>query len=286
MSLTAEPPRLPTVRVASEPYSAPVQRGDTVVSHRREPAGAGPGAPPAPDFVQPPPIGPGRPRRWFLRPGWIAALTALILIAAGAGTWALVKGGGSGSHPRSMTTSSMHVKLRPSALMSALTLANASGGAKGLLPPSSCHQQSATMVTCTTPAPGIGGVVFQTYPSLTALYAAYTAQVTSLNSGGFKANFNDCGLEMIFGEVAWNHNFRHPKTYSIAQMSAGMVPDAQAAGRVFCNYANGQETFVWTQNAGHLLGYVSGPVHEDVWIWWLNIHHNIGFASSPMNMHM
>ena len=58
--------------------------------------------------------------------------------------------------------------------MAALTLANQSGGAKGLLPPSTCKQQSATMVTCTAPAPGITQVTFRTYPSLTALYAAYT----------------------------------------------------------------------------------------------------------------
>jgi hypothetical protein len=62
------------------------------------------------------------------------------------------------------------------------------------------------------------------------------------------------------------------------------LTDAQASGRVFCNLVNGQESFAWTQNSGHLLAVVAGPVHEDVWNWWLNIHHNIGFASTPMNM--
>jgi hypothetical protein len=42
-------------------------------------------------------------------------------------------------------------------------------------------------------------------------------------------------------------------------MSAGMVSDAQAAGRVFCGFGSGLETFVWTQDDGHLLGYVAGP---------------------------
>jgi len=172
----------------------------------------------------------------------------------------------------------------PSALMSALILANESGGAKGLLPPSSCKQASATMVTCTAPAPGIGAVIFRTFGSLPALYAAYTAQVQALNSGKFQANFQDCGLDQTFGEVGWNHMFQHPKTYTVAQMSAGMVTDAQAAGRVFCNFNNAQENFVWTQDDGHLLGYVAGPVHEDVWNWWVGVHHNIGFAGSPMNM--
>jgi len=209
----------------------------------------------------------------------------VVLIAAGAGTWALVRG--STAHSGAMAMSSMSAKPKakpPSPLMAALTLANESGGAKGLLPPSTCRQQSTTMVTCTAPAPGISAVTFRTYPSLAALYAAYTAQVTSLNAGGFKQNFNDCGLNETFGEVGWNHMFQHPKTYTVAQMSAGMVTDAQAAGRVFCTFSNAQEDFVWTQGDGHLLGYVAGPVHEDVWNWWVAVHHNIGFAGMPMNM--
>jgi serine/threonine protein kinase len=285
-----QPPSLPTARPAPEPQPVPVRRGDTLASHRRQADVPTSVVPPQPDYGQPPPARPGPPRRWYRQPGWIAALTALVLIAAGAGTWALVRGGGSGGHPQSMSTasmSSMSVKLKPkppSALMNALTLANESGGAKGLLPPSSCKAQSATMVTCTAPVPGINGVVFRTFPSLPALYAAYTAQVTSLNSGTFKANFNDCEINQTLGEVGWNHMFQHPKTYSIAQMSAGMVTDAQAAGRVFCNFNSGAENFVWTQDDGHLLGWVSGPVHEDVWNWWVGVHHNIGFAGSPMNM--
>jgi hypothetical protein len=169
----------------------------------------------------------------------------------------------------------------PSALMSALALANESGLAKGLLPPSTCKQQSATVVNCAAPAPGISGVTFQTYPSLTALYAAYTAQVKAQNSGNFQANFHDCNISQTYGEAGWNHMFKHPKTYSVAQMSAGMIADAQAAGRVFCTFNQGQEDFIWTQDDGHLLGYVAGPVHEDVWNWWYAVHHNIGFAGAP-----
>jgi serine/threonine-protein kinase len=276
-----EPPTR-AVPVGAQAASAP--RGDTVISHRRQPRdGAGEAG--GPDGGQAPP---GRPRRrrWFTRPGWMAALTALVLIAAGAGTWALVAGG-SKAHSGTMvmeSTSAKPTAKPPSALMAALKLANESGGAKGLLPPSTCKQQSATMVTCTAPAPGVSAAVFRTFPSLTALYAAYTAQVTSLNSGKFQTNFNDCGLDQTFGEVGWNHMFQHPKTYSVAQMSAGMVTDAQAAGRVFCTFTNAQENFVWTQDDGHLLGFVSGPVHEDVWNWWVGVHHNIGFAGMSMNM--
>ena len=276
-----EPGRSP----APEPQAEQARQGGTIVSHRRAASEPPPPGPPgASDGRQPPPGQPKR-RRWFARPGWIAALTAVVLVAAGAGTWALVRG--STAHSGAMAMSSMSAKPKakpPSPLMAALTLANESGGAKGLLPPSTCRQQSTTMVTCTAPAPGISAVTFRTYPSLAALYAAYTAQVTSLNAGGFKQNFNDCGLNETFGEVGWNHMFQHPKTYTVAQMSAGMVTDAQAAGRVFCTFSNAQEDFVWTQGDGHLLGYVAGPVHEDVWNWWVAVHHNIGFAGSPMNM--
>ncbi len=140
------------------------------------------------------------------------------------------------------------------------------------------------MVTCTTPAPGINGVVFQTYPSLTTLYAAYIAKVESLNSSQFRENFNDCGLQETNGEVGWNHEFQHPKTYTVAQMSSGQVTDNQAAGRVSCNFTQGQQYIAWTQDDGHLLAYVSGPVHEDVWNWWVAIHHNIGIGATPMHM--
>jgi serine/threonine-protein kinase len=270
------------------------RQGDTVISHRR--VAGEPPTPPPPGAAdpRPPASGPpasGRPgprRRWFARPGWIAALTALVLVAAGLGTWALVSGG-SKAHAGAMSMSSMSASAKPkakppSALMAALTLANESGGAKGLIPPSTCKQQGATMVTCTAPAPGISAVTFRTYPSLAALYAAYTAQVKGLNSGKFQANFQDCGLNQTLGEVAWNHMFQHPKTYTVEQMTMGTVTDAQAAGRVFCTFANAQENFVWTQDDGHMLGYAAGPVHEDVWNWWVGVHHNIGFAGAPMNM--
>jgi hypothetical protein len=263
----------------------------------RTPAGDAKGSPPwwesavppgqdGPAGGQQPPAGPGgagRHRRGLARPRWLAVLAALILAVAGVGTWALVRGSGSHGHTTSMQSMAPK-KPQVSALMTALALANKRGDAKGELPPSACHQQGTTKVVCITPAPGINGVVFQTYPSLSTLYDAYTAQVRTLNNGQFKANFADCGLHATFGEVGWNHMFQHPKTYSIQQMSSGMVTDSQAAGRVFCNFNNGQENMVWVQDSGRLLGYVSGAVHEDVWTWWVAVHHNIGFASAPMHM--
>jgi hypothetical protein len=253
-----------------------------MTSHRGQASGVRPGESGEPDGYQGPRARPW-PQNRFLGPRWLAALAVLILVAVGAGTWALLSG--SGSHKTTVTPpTSVSPTQQVNALVNALILANESGAAKGLLPPATCAQHSATMVTCTAPAPGITEAVFQTYPSLTALYAAYTAQVMSLNSGKFQANFQDCGLGQTFGEVGWNHQFQHPKNYSVAQMSAGMVTDDQAAGRVFCTFSDGQEYFAWTQDDGHLLAVADGPVHEDVWNWWVAVHHNIGLGGLPMHM--
>jgi hypothetical protein len=276
--------------------------GGTFTSDRRDYGPAGPGEPGQPAGAPPPgqpagapppgqPAGapPGRPRgpRWYRQPRWIAVLAALVLVVAGLGTWASL--GGPGSHAKGATTMpsmSAKAKHKPaaSALMTALVLANKSGDATGKLPASSCKQDSPTHVTCTGPAAGVSGVVFATYPSLKALYAAYTARVTALNSNQFKQNFSDCGAQGTYGEAGWNHLFQHTKAYSVDQMTMGMVKDDQAAGRVFCNYTQGLEYMIWTQNDGHLMGYVAGPVHTSVWDWWVAVHHNIGIGAAPMNM--
>jgi serine/threonine protein kinase len=265
--------------------SGPGHSGGTIASHRREYGIGGPGEPGQPAGVPPSPGGPRGPE-WYRRPRWIAVLAAVILVVAGVSTWVGVSG--SGSHATATVKMSTTPKPKPTAgpLMNALALANTSGDATGKLPPSSCKQDSQAHVTCTAPAAGISGVVFQTYPSLTALYAAYRSKITSLNSNQFKQNFNDCGSEATFGEVGWNHLFQHTKKFTVDQMTMGTVRDDQAAGRVFCNYTQGLEYMVWTQNDGHLMGYVAGPVHTDVWDWWVAVHHNIGIGGSPMNMNM
>jgi len=247
------------------------------------PAAASPSWPGQPGAGQPgggPPASP-----WYRPPRWIAALAAVILVAAGLGTWAVLSG--SGSHAKGATAMpSMSAKPKPaaSALMNALILANRSGDATGKLPPSTCKQDTPTKVACTGPAAGVSGVVFQTYPSLTALYAAYQARVSALNSSQFKQNFSDCGAQVTYGEVSWNHLFQHTRSYTVGQMTIGMVKDDQAAGRVFCNYTQGLEYMVWTQNDGRLMGYVAGPVHTNVWDWWVAVHHNIGIGGAPMHM--
>ena len=208
------------------------------------------------------------------------------MLIAGLGIWAGLSGGSSG-HPNASATMSHKPKPKPTtgALMNAVTLANRSLDAKGLLPPSACKQDSLTHVTCTAPALSITGAVFQTYPNLKALYAAYTAKVSSVDSNQFKQNFNDCGSQKTYGEVGWNHLYQHTRNYTVAQMTMGMVKDDQAAGRVFCNFSNGLEYMVWTNNDSLMMGYVAGPVHGDVWTWWVAVHHDLNIGGS-MNMNM
>ena len=232
---------------------------------------------------------PGQPKgpRWYRQPRWLAALAAVIVLLAGVGTWGGLSGSGSRAGASTMPSMSPKPKPKPatSALMNAIILTNKSAHAQGLLPPSTCKQASATHVTCTAPAAGISGVVFQTYPDQKALYAAYTAEVSSLNAGTFRQDFADCGSQATYGEVGWNHLYQHTRKYTVDQMTMGMVTDDQAAGRVFCNFTQGLEYMVWTNNDSHLMGYVAGAVHADVWNWWVAVHHDLSLGG-PMNMLM
>ncbi len=263
------------------PPSGPRPSGGTLASHRREPGAPDPGGP-GQQAGAPPPAGPREPR-WYRRPRWIAVLAAVVLVLAGLGTWAGLSG--LGSHAKAMPSMSPKPKPTPNPLMAALALTNESSDATGKLPPSTCKQAGSSTVRCTAPAPGISGVVFQTFSNQQALYTAYEAKVASLTSNHqFKQNFADCGSQVTYGEIGWNHLFKHTPKYTVDQMILGQVTDDQAAGRVFCNYTQGLEYMVWTQNDGHLMGFVAGRVHADVWDWWVSIHHNIGIGGSPMNM--
>jgi hypothetical protein len=185
-----------------------------------------------------------------------------------------------------MSSSPAGPRMPVSPLLAALKLANESPEAKGQLPPSSCRQQAATAVTCTAPVPGITVATFRTYPSLHALYAAYIAAVKQLNSGRFQPNVQDCEAQQNAGETSWNHNYKHTSRYSVPQLESGTLNAAtQAAGRVFCAYVGGEEYFAWTEDDGHLLASVYGPVHLFVWNWWVAIHHNIGLGAPAMQMH-
>ncbi|HEU5420363.1 MAG TPA: hypothetical protein VFV41_21930, partial [Streptosporangiaceae bacterium] len=265
--------------------------GGTIASHRRQYAGpdqggpgqqAGPGLPSAGPPAGPPP----REPRWYRQPRWIAVLAAVGMVLVGLGVWAGLNGPGS-HHNAAPPSASPEAKPKTSALMAALILANKSADAAGKLPPSTCKQGVPTVVTCSAPAAGITAAIFQTFPNQQALYAAYTAKVAALSPGDkFKQNFADCESQITYGETGWNHLFHHTPKYTVDQMIMNKVTDDQAAGRVFCNYTQGLEYMVWTQNDGHLMGYVAGPVHTDVWDWWVKVHHNIGIGGAPMDMQM
>jgi len=293
-SAPATPPTDPSAYYAPPPTAAQPSgsrhSGGTLASHRRQyvvPDQGGPGQQPGPGLTSAgPPAGPPpREPRWYRQPRWIAVLAAVGLLLVGLGTWAGLKG--SGSHHNAAPAVSHKPKPKPSALMAALILANKSPDAAGRLPAATCKQGVPAVVTCTAPYGGITAAIFQTFPSQQALYTAYTAKVAALSPGGtFKENFADCESQLTYGETSWNHQFHHTPKYTVSQMIKGQVTDDQAAGRVFCTYTQGLEYMIWTQNDGHLLGYVAGPVHTDVWDWWVRVHHNIGIGGSPMDMQM
>ena len=98
-----EPMPGPAVHAATGPPPEVAHSGDTIVSHRRYADQAPPAQTGKPDGHRAPPRRPGPPPRWFRQPRWIAALTALVLVAAGLGIWAGLSGG-SGSHPLARPT--------------------------------------------------------------------------------------------------------------------------------------------------------------------------------------
>jgi serine/threonine protein kinase len=213
---------------------------------------------------------------------WIAALGALVLvIAAGVGGW-LALHGNSGASPSGTPSSPAMGSNSP--LMQALVQTNRNNEAKGQLPPSTCHAQGMTQVTCSNPAQSITSATFRTYPSLTALYQAYVTKVKSLSSGHFQPNVGNCSTRRNSGEVSWNHQFQHPRNFSIKQSESGMLDkDTQAAGRVFCTITN-LYNLVWTQNDRLLLGWLSATDHQSGFNWWVAIHHNIPLGSGTMHM--
>ena len=278
-----ESERVPSAVPSGGGWPSPVDRGSSPPVDRVAPSGGG--APP-PDWAPTTRSSrPRQPRRWR----WLAA-AAVVVVALAGGAVALALSGGdsnasSHDHVAGHTGKSSMAKAParpPNQIIQALTVANESADAKGLIPPQSCKPMSATIVSCTHPHFGADSVRIQTYPSTTALYSAYVSEVKSVSGAPFQANFNDCNPDQTNGEVSWNHAHQHPKIYSIQQIEMGDVTDNQAAGRVFCTFANSELNIVWTQDDGHMLGVVSGAPHLNTWYWWYNVHHNIDLTGSGM----
>ena len=196
-----EPPDVP---FAGTRFARSPENGTTLP--RRQAAAAPPaGAGDSDDWPprrEPRRRGPGRFR-------WLGVVAAVVLLVGGGSAAYAAMHGGNGAKPKpgvpttraragSPTGSAMAKgtgsrQAETSTLMSVLTQADHSSIATGLVPPSSCKQQSATLVTCTNPAPPIATATFTTYPTLTAMSAACETAVKSLTAGQFKENFNDCG---------------------------------------------------------------------------------------------
>lgn len=156
--------------------------------------------------------------------------------------------------------------------------------AKGMLPLSSCKLTNPTQVTCLQPAPAVDVVIFRSYPSLKALYAAYEARVSQIAQGPFRANYGNCTETMTSGEVGWNHDFKHPSMYPMRDFTSGRITDDQAAGRVYCTFENSDLYLVWTQDDGRVLGELSGAPHVDAYVWWRQVHHSLVMPGSPNMM--
>jgi Protein kinase domain len=248
----------------------------------------------------PPPVPPTRSGGGFGGRGLIAAgvavavVVALLIVVLGGGgsphngtTHAAASSGGMSHSTTSKSSSSIKKKMPVSnPILQTLQVTNESRTAKHLLPPASCTAQGASAVICTRPAFGATAVRFQTYQSLDELYHAYVAAIKRVAPGAFHANFGDCTEGQTDGEVSWNHNYQHPRHFSLEQSRSGHLTDDQAAGRVFCTFTNSLLFIVWTQNDGRLLGVLSGAPHANTWDWWKGVHHSIDLPGSPSGMSM
>jgi hypothetical protein len=154
--------------------------------------------------------------------GFIVAILVPVAIVA----WALLHVGRSASPARLVAGKHGHkatpqmrktVSHTQNPILEAVAGANVSMTARGLLPPSTCMVMDSSMVTCTQPTRAVQSVTFRTYPSLSALYAAYMARAGALAQSQFRANFGDCSEGMTNGEVSWNHDFKHPRNYPVSQ---------------------------------------------------------------------
>lgn len=232
-----------------------------------------------------------------IRRSVLVALAIAFLIPVAVAVWALSQLGGSKSTTRTVaatsgartpthqaTPTASHAQAQPS-LLSSVTAVNGSMFAQGMMPPSACRAMSPTMVSCTQPVQAVNTVTFRTYASLKALYSGYMSRVMALSAGKFHTNYGNCTEVLTSGERSWNHNVSHPIQYAFSLFPAGRITDDQAAGRLFCTFANDQLHLVWTQNDGRLLGELSGAPHYDAYVWWRQVHHEITVpGSSAMNM--
>lgn len=145
------------------------------------------------------------------------------------------------------------------------------------LPGTSC-QAGADAVTCSNPAPNIRTVVLTPYQTPAELYAAYAAEVEGLSGEPIQENTGNCSNSESEGEVGWNLDKAHTVDFSVAQqVSGGLDPASESAGRMFCTDSQKVMTLVWTQDPG-LLVTVTGQPSELVVTWWSDLHLQLACA--------
>jgi hypothetical protein len=195
-----------------------------------------------------------------------------------------------GAVSSSAPTSSSTASVTPSpggadnAILTGLSRANDTSEARGLIPPRSCKAVRDTFVTCTHPSTFVSTASFTTYPSLRSVYSAYEATARRLSGRPFAANRGDCNRRQSSGEVSWNHDYEHPRSYSVAQLvSDKLSPSTEAAGRLFCTLDAKGFHIVWVQNDGRLLGTVEGSPHTDAFLWWRSVHHSLSLSGTDMS---
>jgi hypothetical protein len=179
----------------------------------------------------------------------------------------------------------------PTTLAGVLADANRCSVPRFLIPAVKCRPVTSTtrgeqVISCSSPAPHVAQVTFRTYPTLAALYGAYTSSVSSLDgTGAVTQNTRaSCGATgAYYAEAGWNHQEVHPRQYTVAEMRAGRVPQLSAMGRLACFSHGSLHYLVWTTDVGRMLAVVTGSGSPgDVYHWWASLHHVIIFPGTEM----
>ncbi len=179
----------------------------------------------------------------------------------------------------------------PTTLAAVLADADSCSVPRALVPAVKCEPGTPTtpgeqVITCSAPAQHIVQVTFRTYPTLAALYGAYTSSVSSLDvTGAVTQNTTaSCGATGApYAEAGWNHQELHPRQYTVAEMAAGKVPQLSAMGRLAC-FSQGQwQYLVWTTDVGRMLAVATATGSPGgVYNWWASLHHVIIFPGTEM----
>ena len=172
----------------------------------------------------------------------------------------------------------------PTTLQGVLAEANLCSTPQGDIPPSTCKAANSTSITCTSPVKGIASVTFTTYTSTSALYSAYSGQITLLNGSYSEDTKTRCGTNIgTYSETGWNHLELHPTNYHSQQMAAPGFNQVDAMGRQACFVSGGTPYLVWTTDVGNMLAVAKGVSSmAPLYTWWTQVHHVIIFPQTIM----